>query len=148
MRYTLNRAEDARLRRSITINPDSGCWEWTGPRNSNGYGWGQKGPGQPKRVMHRIMWEAHHNAPVPDGLQLDHLCRNRICCNPQHLEPVSNAENTNRQDHANRRKTHCPQGHEYNDENTMLTKRGRRVCRVCERARKVSADDAPSPGAG
>lgn len=146
-RLTLNRAERARITRQITVTAD-GCWEWKGRTNRNGYGWAQKTPGEDFRVVHRIMWEDAHNAPVPDGLQLDHLCRNRLCCNPEHLEPVSNAENTTRQDHANRRKTHCPKGHEYNDENTMLTKRGRRVCRACDRARRIGVDAVPSPVTG
>lgn len=136
MRYILNRAEQASIMRRVEIDPATGCWVWKGATNSNGYGWGQKGPGQPKRVMHRIMWEAHNNGPIPDGLQLDHLCRNRLCCNPQHLEPVTGSENTDRQDHANRRKDACPKGHPYDDENTIVTKRKRRVCRECERARK------------
>lgn len=148
MRYMLNRAEQAHLMRRVAIDPETGCWNWTGGTNSNGYGWGQKGPGQPKRVMHRIMWEAHNNGPIPDGLQLDHLCRNRLCCNPAHLEPVTNAQNTTRQDHANRRKSHCPQGHEYTKENTRVTPSGRRICRTCDRARKVFESNVPSTPSG
>lgn len=142
-RYTLNRGERAKIMRHITIT-ENGCWEWGGKTNRNGYGWAQKGPGQPYRVLHRIMWEDAHNDAVPEGLQLDHLCRNRLCCNPEHLEPVTNAENTTRQDHANRLKTHCKYGHEFTVENT-INKRGRRICRECERSRKVSASNVPSP---
>lgn len=146
-RYTLNRGERASLMRRINVT-DTGCWQWTGATNRNGYGWGQQRPGQPYRVMHRIMWEDHHNTPVPEGLQLDHLCRNRLCCNPTHLEPVTGSVNTERQDHANRRKDTCPKGHPYDDENTIVTKRKRRVCRECERSRKVSVSNVPSPGSG
>lgn len=135
VRYTLNRGERAKVMRHIRINPDTGCWEWQGKTNRNGYSWGQKGPGQPFRVMHRVLWEDAHNGPVPEGLQLDHLCRNRLCCNPEHLEPVTNAENTTRQDHANRMKTHCPRGHLLPEERS---KRGRRVCRECERERRAA----------
>lgn len=133
--YLLNRAEQARLMRLITIDPDTQCWLWQGRLNSNGYAWAQRGPGHPPRVVHRIMWEHAHNAPVPAGRQLDHLCRRRNCVNPEHFEPVTASENTRRQDHANRRKTHCPKGHEYTDENTRITKDNKRVCRACDRAR-------------
>lgn len=140
MGYTLNRAEHARLHRMIDVDPDTGCWLWKGRLNSNGYAWAQRGPGHPLRVVHRIMWENEHNAPVPKGQQLDHLCRRRNCVNPAHLEPVSGSENTTRQDHANRRKTHCPKGHEYTDENTRMA-RGRRACRACDRERKAAQSD-------
>lgn len=146
-RFTLNRGERAKLMRRISVQAD-GCWNWTGPTNRNGYGWGQQRAGQPYRVMHRIMWEDANNAPVPDGLQLDHLCRNRLCCNPQHLEPVTGSENTTRQDHANRRKDTCPKGHPFDEANTINTKRGRRVCRECERQRKVSVSNVASPEGG
>lgn len=133
--YRLNRAEQARLMRLIVVNNDTGCWEWKGRLNSNGYAWAQRGPGYSPRVVHRILWEHTHDAPVPAGMQLDHLCRVRNCVNPDHFEPVTASENTKRQDHANRNKTHCPKGHEYTDENTRITKEGKRVCRSCDRER-------------
>jgi len=144
MAYLLNRAEQARLMRLITINPDTGCWEWKGRLNSNGYAWAQRGPGHPPRVVHRIMWEHHHNTAVPAGMQLDHLCRVRNCVNPQHFEVVTPSENTRRQDHAERRKTHCPKGHPYDEVNTRHTKTGKRACRACDRERrKTSRTDVP-----
>lgn len=133
--YRLNRAEEARLMRLIRVNTDTGCWEWRGRLNSNGYAWAQRGPGYSPRVVHRILWEHTHNGPVPAGMQLDHLCRVRNCVNPEHFEVVTPSENTKRQDHANRRKTHCKKGHEYTDDNTRVTKDGKRVCRACDRAR-------------
>lgn len=139
--YQLNRAEQARLMRLIRINTDTGCWEWTGRLNSNGYAFAQRGPGFPPRVVHRIMWEHAHNEPVPHGMQLDHLCRVRNCVNPDHFEVVTASENTMRQQHYNRLKTECKKGHEYTPENTYTTTDGKRVCRACtrERDRKRSA---------
>jgi hypothetical protein len=81
-------------------------------------------------MAHRLSYE-HHVGPIPDGLQIDHTCRNRKCVNPEHLEPVTNAENTTRQDHAERRKTHCPKGHPYDEANTYVDPSGARRCRAC-----------------
>ena len=147
MAYLLNRAEQARLMRLITINPETGCWEWKGRLNSNGYAWAQAGPGKPQRVVHRIMWEHYYNKGIPTGMQLDHLCRVRHCVNPQHFEVVTPSVNTKRQDHAERRKTHCPKGHPYDEANTRITKQGKRNCRACdrERSRKTSLTGAPGP---
>jgi hypothetical protein len=66
---------------------------------------------------------------IPDGLHIDHLCRNRACCHPDHLEAVTPRENVRRG--VRSQVTHCPKGHEYTPENTKV-KRGRRNCRACE----------------
>ena len=68
---------------------------------------------------------------IPDGLELDHLCRNPPCCNPEHLEPVTHAENMARYARTN---THCGNGHEWTEENTYMF-RGKRQCRGCNRER-------------
>lgn len=112
------------------------CWEWTGAKTTGGYGqfWLK-----PKKVVsHRFAYE-QLVGPIPEGLQLDHLCRNRACVNPQHLEPVTQQINIWRGFSivtANRLKTHCPQGHPYTAENTYLhPKNNGRICRACARER-------------
>lgn len=138
----LNYAELHRFKRNYRIahepNPITGtpCWVWIGRHwFPNGYGAHRTGPGKGARPAHVIAYE-HHVGPVPDGLQLDHRCRNRACVNPDHLEPVTGSVNTLRQDHAGRRKTHCPRGHAYTPENTITSKDGKRRCRACDIARK------------
>ena len=114
---------------------ESGCWLWQGQISRNGYGRHRVGPGRPLVAAHRVSYE-HFVGEIPEGLQLDHTCRVRNCVNWAHLEPVTGSENTKRQDHAERRKTECPQGHPYDDENTIVRKDGFRRCRTCERERR------------
>ncbi len=77
-----------------------GCWIWTRSRNRKGYGrWWGRGPDR-ARLAHVVIWELF-NGPPPEGMELDHLCRVRICVNPAHLDLVTSAENLDRRDQAN-----------------------------------------------
>lgn len=134
--YTTRLDRGAYYRFMKHVRVEGECWIWTGPTMPNGYGKHRAYPGQRERAAHRILWEHHHGHEVPDGMQLDHLCRRRDCVNPTHFEAVTGSENTRRQDHAQRRKTACPKGHPYDEANTRITPSGRRACRACDRARR------------
>lgn len=82
--------DEALLRKYVVT--ETGCWLWTGCRDANGYGVVR---GTKKTYAHRFFFEAS-NGPIADGLELDHLCGNRACCNPNHLEPVPHAINVRR----------------------------------------------------
>lgn len=118
----------------------SGCWEWIGSRMGNGYG--QFYVAGKSVSSHRYSYEII-KGPVAGGFDLDHLCRNRPCVNPAHLEPVSRSVNIKRGDirmnNGNAAKTSCPAGHPYNEENTCIRKPSHRApfrtCRACARLR-------------
>jgi hypothetical protein len=108
------------------------CWIWHGARDKvSGYGRVQVEGSC--RYIHRIVYQ-QLVGPIPDGLQLDHLCRQRACCAPHHLEPVTCLVNV-RRGNGGASRTHCPQGHEYTPENTYLHQNAkgytRRTCRKC-----------------
>ncbi len=109
------------------------CWPWTASLDTSGYA--QIKVDGRKVMSHRYSYE-QVIGPIPDGLQLDHLCRDRSCVNPYHLEPVTQRENNLRGRHDyggkhNRLKTRCPMGHEYDIPNTYYDSKGYRVCRKC-----------------
>ena len=110
----------------------NGCVYYTGYRDPHGYG--RVYCGSEKVPAHRAMWELMVG-PIPDGYQVDHLCRNPPCVNLAHLEPVTQRENILRgigPTAVNARKTHCSEGHPYN----QMNNRGERICGICTAARK------------
>lgn len=111
---------------------DGGCWTWTGP-TLQGYGF-MGGPEHRPMRVHRVSYEHFYGAAVPAGLEIDHLCRNRACVHPAHLEAVTHRVNMDRSIGKRTPKTHCPQGHEFSGENTYTNPRnGYRQCRSCVR---------------
>lgn len=128
------------------------CWIWTGARFGSGYGhiaWCEDGQ-QFHRTVHRVVYAALVG-PIPEGLELDHLCHSpqdcrpaaahlcphRPCANPAHLEPVTRRTNLLRGSTVTAARaavTVCPNGHLYDAENTYVDRLGRRICRECTRA--------------
>ncbi len=126
-----------RLIDKIYFIPCGGCWLWEAAIDYKGYG--RFHLNGEIRQAHRVSYEYFNNTKIPNNLHLDHLCRNRSCVNPEHLEPVSVQENILRGIGAtaiNAKKTHCPYGHEYNEFNTYIDPRGYRNCKICARKRK------------
>lgn len=106
------------------------CWLWTGRIYPNGYG---QFHARTKVVYaHRWSYE-FHVGPIPQGKELDHICRVRHCVRPGHLEAVTHRENVRR---GNAVKNHCIHGHAYNKQNMWLDKHGWKHCRACNRIRK------------
>lgn len=108
-----------------------GCWEFTGPLHEKGYG-RMLVDGRHTRP-HRVMYEDWFG-PIPDGLTIDHLCLNKRCVNPAHLEAVTRAENTLRAWLQRPLPTHCRMGHPYDNANTYVRPNGKRRCRICVNA--------------
>lgn len=132
----LNPLQTARFWSKVQTGTDDQCWPWIGTFDSHGYGsfrWSNKPIKQ--TMAHRVAFILKRGE-VPSGLVLDHLCRNTKCCNPAHLEPVTQAENIHRGSAAT--KTHCVNGHEYTPENTRM-RRGKRECRICVKASLAKA---------
>jgi hypothetical protein len=118
------------------VDAEGDCWVWTKYRDKDGYGtFTAAGPGKSTRV-HKFAWQTLVGE-VPDGYELDHLCRNRPCCNPDHLEVVTHAENMRRTDATAQKlkykasqRTHCKRNHPYSGRNLVMDG-GQRRCRTC-----------------
>lgn len=122
--------------RHVTEDAETGCWNFS-PATHNRYG---------QFTVEGRNWPAHRwlyfrmVAELPDSLDLDHLCRNRACVNPEHLDPVTETVNIRRgisPAAENARKTHCKWGHPLSGENLYMTPEGRRQCRICRSRRSV-----------
>ena len=133
------------IARWIEVDPETGCHTWTGRLNNMGYGLmtvAQAGYKPLTLSPHKVAYELRRGR-VPEGMVLDHTCRNRACANPEHLETVVQRENVMRSPIAegalNAAKTHCPQGHPYSAENTYVyhhaspKKHTSRTCKTCRR---------------
>jgi hypothetical protein len=127
----VTRLLDPLTRFQLRVYPHGDCWRWGGFLNPAGYGVFRYNGDQ--LLAHRYAYEMAIG-PIPAGLTLDHLCRNRWCVRPSHLLPMSSQENTRRGDVGKwaRQKTHCPHGHGYTPENTRWYK-GERSCLTCRR---------------
>lgn len=110
------------------------CWAWQGYLRSDGYAEADLGRGIGRVRIHRLSYEVFVGL-IPDSLVLDHLCLNQACCNPEHLEPVTSAENTRRahalkHSHSGNPETHCGNGHERTPDSTYSNGH----CKQCQQA--------------
>ena len=124
----LERRDIERVLSRVPIGEPDGCWEWTGPRHKTSYGrvnlWknGRTYSVNAHRIVYMLLVD-----DVPEDMVIDHLCRNRICVNPQHHEVVTGPENTRR----GATKTHCKRGHKFTEGSTRIDAAGARQCRSC-----------------
>ena len=128
---------DRRIMQKVVID-ENNCWNWTGHITKNGYG--MTSIGNKQYMAHRYTYEWKFGK-IKDKLVIDHLCRNRKCVNPDHLEVVTLQENINRGLLGNlkhlrneaycKTRTHCALGHELNGKNLYITSRNHKICKKC-----------------
>ena len=132
--HTLMSPRDlARFWAHVETQPN-GCWQWMGCKDWKGYSHFYLHK-HVSKIGHRIAYE-HWKGRILEGLTIDHLCRNRACVNPDHMEAVTNRENVLRGiglTAQNARKTHCTRGHILAGSNLYIHPEGRRRCRTCQR---------------
>lgn len=121
------------LMEQYAIKNEEGCWMW--PQVCKRSGYGIISINSTPTAPHRVAWRLKHGSSPPKGLHLDHLCRNRPCCNPSHLEMVTPAENLRRGLLGPVLRTHCYKGHPYAG-NTAIQNGRHRVCKTCRQARE------------
>lgn len=130
MAKRLKKTDLQRFNAKYIPEPNSGCWLWTAAIDRDGYAVLDTTVGH---YAHRYSY-THFKGPIPEGYQIDHLCKTRGCVNPDHLEAVTLTENVNRSSNyiaLNRKKTHCPRGHEFTPENTYFNPKGKGFNRAC-----------------
>jgi HNH endonuclease len=113
------------------IEQENGCWIWTGAKFVNGYGY--ISIKRKNRLLHRVIYE-HYRNEIPHGKVIDHLCRNKLCINPDHLEVVTQRDNVMRGEGIaakNALKLTCPKGHQYSG----ISSTGQRICSTCDSKR-------------
>jgi len=137
-RFTSSEVETSFWKR---VRKTQGCWDWAGSiHNSTGYGYFY--PSGETVLAHRFSYELNVGT-IPEGLTIDHLCKNRRCVQPEHMEVVTIRVNLLRGDGfsgKNHRKTHCPSGHPYAGDNLIVTGTGWRQCRRCHRKHQMKYD--------